>query len=258
MPIKEEQKRDIEKVIRDSLRNKFQNYKPETKYMPFHHSLLGKDRMALYSFIQGLNTTFGTSIFEPVAEVLAKINHKNAIKQYALGNQISKEAQNKITDIINQLSAAKTEVSKEREVQEIRKLATEGEFVETRSSRVDLFVEKHDGSFYLFDLKTAKPNAEGFKSHKQKMLEWCGIFLAENPKASIHTVIAIPYNPYHPEPYQRWTLRGMFDLEKELMVGEGFWDFLGGEGAYEDLLGCFERVGISMKKEIDDYFGKFE
>ena len=33
-----------------SLRNKFENYKPETSSMPFHTRLLGKDRMALYSF----------------------------------------------------------------------------------------------------------------------------------------------------------------------------------------------------------------
>ena len=49
----------------------------------------------------------------------------------------------------------------------------------------------------------------------------------------------------------------MLDLEKELKVAERFWDFLGGEGAYEDLLGCFERVGIGMKEEIDYYFQKF-
>ncbi|MDR0411845.1 MAG: TdeIII family type II restriction endonuclease, partial [Treponema sp.] len=27
--------------------------------MPFHYRLLGRDRMALFSFIQSLNTTFG-------------------------------------------------------------------------------------------------------------------------------------------------------------------------------------------------------
>ena len=40
----------------------------------------------------------------------------------------------------------------------------------------------------------------------------------------------------------------MLDLENELKIAEEFWDFLGGEGAYEALLGCFERVGSEMKK----------
>ena len=33
-----------------------------------------------------------------------------------------------------------------------------------------------------------------------------------------------------------------------------FWDFLGGDGAYQDLLDCFERAGIELRPEIDQYF----
>ena len=51
-----------------------------------------------------------------------------------------------------------------------------------------------------------------------------------------------------------WT---MLDLEQELKVADEFWDFLGGDGAYQDLLYCFERVGIELRSEIDQYFKKF-
>ena len=46
-----QQKINIEKILKESLRNKFQNYNPEPAVMPFHTRLLGKDRMALFSFI---------------------------------------------------------------------------------------------------------------------------------------------------------------------------------------------------------------
>jgi len=59
----QEQIKKVENVIKSSLRSKFQNYNPETKNMPFHYRLLGKDRMALFSFIHSLNTRFGTSNF---------------------------------------------------------------------------------------------------------------------------------------------------------------------------------------------------
>jgi len=49
----------------------------------------------------------------------------------------------------------------------------------------------------------------------------------------------------------------MLDDREELLVGKEFWDFLGGEGAYEDLLVCFEQAGIILRPEIDDYFSKF-
>ena len=53
-------------------------------------------------------------------------------------------------------------------------------------------------------------------------------------------------------------MAGMLDLGQELKVAEEFWDFLGGKGAYQDLLDCFERVGIAMRNEIDAYFAKFQ
>jgi len=49
----------------------------------------------------------------------------------------------------------------------------------------------------------------------------------------------------------------MLDLENELKVAKEFWDFLGGIGVYEDLLNCFERVGIELRPEIDNYFSNF-
>jgi len=81
--------------------------------------------------------------------------------------------------------------------------------------------------------------------------------LTRNPNAKINSLIAIPYNPYEPEPYERWTIKGMLDDKHELMVGKEFWDFLGGQGAYEDLLDCFEQAGLVLRSEIDQYFSTF-
>jgi hypothetical protein len=63
--------------------------------------------------------------------------------------------------------------------------------------------------------------------------------------------------PCKPQPYNRWTMRGMLDLPNELKVAEEFWDFIGGEGAYRDLLSIFERVGIELRPEIDAYFTRY-
>ncbi len=50
MALTQLQIQQVETVLRNSLRYKFQNYKPEPASMPFHTRLLGKDRMALFSF----------------------------------------------------------------------------------------------------------------------------------------------------------------------------------------------------------------
>jgi type II restriction enzyme len=250
------QARIIENTIKESIRNKFRTYDPESKNMPFHYRLLGKDRMALYSFIQSVNTTFGTSIFEPVAEVLSKDHFVDAQKQFRVGNHISSAAQTEIQQIMNSLSNG-NDPNTDAEIERIRRAVDQGEINTRRTTNVDLYVKDSMDSVHLFDLKTAKPNIGNFKDCKRTLLEWKAIYLLEHPKVDVHAYIAIPYNPYEPEPYQRWTLRGMFDLKNELMIADEFWDFLGGLGTYNDLLNCFERAGIELRPEIDDYFIKF-
>lgn len=257
MSLTQEQIYKIEEVIRESLRKKFQNYNPETKNMPFHYRLLGKDKMALFSFIHSLNTTFGTSIFEPVAETLASINFSEAKKQYVLGTNISEKAQLEIQHIINELTTGK-DPDKTTEIERIRNVANIGRMNKLKTVKVDLFLRDRTGHVHLFDIKTAKPNISNFKDFKRTLLEWIAIYLAEDPGANVHSYIAIPYNPYEPKPYERWTLKGMLDLDQELKVADEFWDFLGGTGAYEELLNCFERVGIELRPEIDKYFEKFK
>lgn len=256
MEINRAQKKQIIDVIKSCIRKKFENYSPESNNMPFHYRLLGKDRMALFSFIHSLNTTFGTSIFEPVAEALAYLKFPFAKKQFAVGDAISEDAQNEIQHIMNELTVS-GHPDKFAEIERIRKVCCKGNINRIKTVKVDLFVKGKDGSIHLFDLKTAKPNISNFKDFKRTLLEWIAIYLLKHPDADISSYIAIPYNPYEPSPYERWTLKGMLDLDKELKVAEEFWDFLGGAGAYLELLDCFEEAGIELREEIDSYFSRF-
>ena len=124
-----QQSKQIKDYLIGKIRNKLSTYTPETNYMPFHFRLLGKDRMAIFSFIQAVNTMLGISIFEQVGKLIAE-----------------------------------------------------------------------------------------------------------------------------PKPYERWTLQGLFDLSEEVLVGYEFWDLLGGENTYEDLLKIFEQAGLELYDEIDKKF----
>lgn len=226
--------------------------------MPFHTRLLGKDRMALFSFIHSLNTNFGTSIFEPVAKAVASDNFQSALSQQVAGTRISSEAHNVIQNILDNLATANSNPDKPAEIEGIRAVCQQGQMRTVRLTKVDIKLIANDGTVYLFDIKTAKPNAGGFKEFKRTLLEWAAAILADDPSANVQTIIAIPYNPYDPQPYNRWTIRGMLDLQNELKVAEEFWDFLGGQGAYRQLLDIFERVGIELRPEIDEYFARYK
>ena len=258
MPLTPDQKNAIEATIKKSIRAKLKNYIPESKAMPFHYRLLGKDRMALYSFIQSLNTTFGVSIFEPVAVTLAKERFATVYAQHNPYHQISEAAQRAIQHIINNLATTDALPDKINEMDILRRVCRTGGMHTVKLTKVDVWLETDTGKIYLLDLKTAKPNKGDFEKFKRMLLEWTAAELARNPTTDVHALIAIPYNPYEPKPYRRWTMKGMLDTEHELMVGEELWDFLGGEHTYDDLLDCFERAGIALRPEIDTYFGRFK
>lgn len=257
MSLDKQQCKEIENVLKTSLRRKFQNYNPEPASMPFHTRLLGSDRLALYSFIHSLSTNFGTTIFEPVAIAIAKSKYKIAKAHTYVGDYIYEKAQFEIQKIMDSLTTATEMPNKLEEIKAIRKVCQDGTKRKVRLTLADIYLEDYEGNIYLFDLKTAKPNAGSFREFKRTLLDWSAAILALNSNAKIHTMIAIPYNPYEPAPYNRWTMRGMLDLDNELKVGNEFWDFLGGCGTYQDLLDCFERVGIELRDEIDAYFANF-
>lgn len=258
MALTKAQTEKIENTLKQSLRHKFQNYNPEPAVMPFHTRLLGKDRMTLFSFIHSLNTNFGTTIFEPVTLTLAETTFKEAKKQATAGTQMSEKAQRVIQDIMDNLTAGNSKPDKTAEVEAIRKVAQRGKMRTVKPTKVDIWLKNKNDQLYLFDIKTAKPNKGGFKEFKRTLLEWTACVLAKNPKAEINTLIAIPHNPYEPKPYSRWTMAGMLDLQNELKVADEFWDFLGGTGTYVQLLDIFEKVGIELRTEIDEYFEKYK
>ena len=248
---------EIEKILIDSLRHKFMHYSPESKHMPFHTRLLGKDRMALFSFIHSLNTNFGTSIFEPISLFLGTRRFKFIEHQAIAGEYITKDAQECIQMIIDNLTSASVPPNSFTEIEMLRKVCTKGEAKKIKSIKIDLKLISYDDVVYLVDLKSPKPNKGEFIGFKRNFLEWIASILYTNPNTNVIAFLGIPYNPYYPKAYARWTLAGMFDLKNELKVGDEYWNFIAGDDIYNELLYIFEAVGLKVRAEIEAYFLRF-
>lgn len=257
MSLSSKTKRGIAKLLITTIREKLRTYKPETVHMPFHHRLFGKDRYAMFSFIHSMNTTFGISIWEQVAVILAQGAGNQAERQYRLLGEIDNETEKHISEIHYQLRKGKFTTNKIYEIEQIREKIKMGEAKTDPDSVVDLFIRIKNEENY-FDITSAKPNMKEFVALKLKLLRWTALRLSQDKSVNVFTRLAIPYNPYHPEPYERWTLKGLFDLEsKEILVGEEFWNFVFGDNIYEELLDVFQEVGEELRYEIDNKFEEF-
>ena len=247
----------IKDLLIKIVRNKLRNYKPETRYMPFHYRLFGKDRYAMFSFIQSINTSFGISIWEQVAVILAEEAGYHAEHQYNLVGEIDKETEEMIRELHHKLRLGEIKPDKLYELELIKKSIKKGEKKIDPDSRVDLYIKIGDQENY-FDITTVKPNKKEFAALKLKLMRWTALRLSQNGSANVFTRLGIPYNPYHPKPYVRWTLSGLLDMErKEILVGEKFWNFVANDVVYRELLDVFEEVGRKLRYEIDEIFFKF-
>lgn len=257
MGLSSKTKREIEELLINIVQEKLSTYHPETVHMPFHHRLLGKDRYAMFSFIQSVNTTFGMSIWEQVAVILAIGASNYAERQHKLLGEIDGETGKFIGEIHFKLRKSEAIANKNDEIEQIRKRIRKGQPKKDPDSVVDLFVKIKDSENY-FDITSAKPNMKEFMALKLKLLRWVALRLSQDKSAKVFPRLAIPYNPYHPESYERWTLKGLYDLESgEILVGEEFWNFVACNNIYEELLDVFQKVGEDLRYDIDKKFAEF-
>ena len=258
MPLSSKTREEISELLISAVRKKLLSYSPETKHKPFHHRLIGEDRMKMFSFIHSLSGTLGSSIWEQVSVALAKATGYFAKRQYKLLGEIDGVTEKLINKIYFNLRRDTLRANKADEIEKIREAIKRGDAKKDPDSVVDLFLKKRDEEDY-FDITSAKPNMKEFVSLKLKLLRWTALRFSQNRNAKVLTRLAIPYNPYHPKPYKRWTQKELYDLEEgEILVGKDFWNFVAGDNIYEDLLDVFEETGIELKKEIDEKFAEFQ
>lgn len=121
-------------------------------------------------------------------------------------------------------------------------------------STVDVFLKDKAGNEYFIDITTVKNNLKGFESLKLKMLRWIALRASTDKTVNANSYIAIPYNPYYPEPYARWNST-IIDPKDDIKVQEDYWNFIGNNpNTYKELLEIFEEVGKELRDKIDEMF----
>ena len=247
MVLSPNQVKEIKNLLRDKIKTKLKKYSRETTSMPFLVRLIqNEEQVASYSFIHSILTSLGMSIYEDVAKIIAKPNSQETDTKVDMNGLISDAQTSVIEKIMNELRNGIREANKEKEIEEVLKASSENGKKQKDGAIADFFMKRNDIEHY-FEIKTVKPNIDVFTKSKKKILEWVA-----RKRKNIKTFLAFPYNPYYPEPYERFTEQGVLEKGNEFLIGKEFWDFLGGEGAYEELLAIFDEVGKELKESIQN------
>jgi Skp family chaperone for outer membrane proteins len=249
VPLSQTQKIKIKELLSHKIEAKLKSYGRETTSMPFLARLIqDSEKIAAYSFIHSLATTLGMSIYEDVSVIIAADNSDECFRNYGVGGVISKEQKSVINNIVAKLRNGERQADIEKEKQDVLSASSKnGEY--QKSGNIADFYMKKDGTEHYFEIKTVKPNIDVFEKSKTKLLEWVA-----RRRKSVNVYLAFPYNPYHPQPYSRFTEVGMMDAPNDFLVGEQYWNFIGGQNTFPELLDTFDDVGKAYKENLKQKF----
>jgi type II restriction enzyme len=253
MVLTQELKTEIKKIIKNAIIKKINEYKLIGDIKPFHEKLFSKDKIREASFFHSCSTTIGVTLFQNIAYLIAKNNKnfKRVEKEFEVKGNLSDQVKSLIEDIIFDLGRKQDDPKKrvpniKDEIKEVLSVSGHG----NKSSQIaDLFlVDLKDNEIYI-EIKTTKPNKGESEKIKRTLLKI--VALRNKP---VKVLCGIPYNPYEPEKFA-WPLPlNYLKIGEDLLIGKEFWNFLGGDGTYEELLNVFEETGKELKEKIENKF----
>jgi hypothetical protein len=144
---------------------------------------------------------------------------------------ITKGSEDEITRILKALRSGDGKPNWKKEVERVLAF-TKGDHIQDRIIS-DLWIKKGTVEIFI-SIKTVKPNIDQTEKAKRDML----MLKAHNSNYS--TYFGLYYNPGGPrrEDYNWQVPSRIFNMKKDecVLIGEEYWDAVGGKGTYKTLL----------------------
>lgn len=249
---------ELKQIIKKAAINSVVNYfdkKVRAKKRKFQilDLLMPKER-AIRSIVGGLETSMGTTLWEPLAKEIAKNNGFEIVSSKLELPANMPGSLSSVLGIIIEARENNNGLYNAESSHEAIKFNCQ-QFIANPISKfqkaprgygVDIWLKK-DGVNYFFDTKTVQPNVGNYHKFLSQVLNWYAYFYARYPTEKAEGRIVFPYNP-HEEDFWQKTMGGGKPIEKakEGWVEDEFWDFLSGHK------GTFMLIKESFKEIYDD------
>lgn len=224
-------------------------------FKPFHQAFLSRNMTKMADFERSFSTIMGLA-FEGCAFIIAESRFETAEKQKETKGGIPTDTDAEIGRLVAEADKGNVFPNYESEVRRIVELARHDQSKLIEKSVIsDLYVRDRDGNQAFFEMKTPKPNKEQCLNIIRKHL-WIHC-LVNQPFPRTRTCYGMSYNPYGEGNRYRYSFATKYlDFPRQVMLGRQFWDFLGGDNAYSELLQIFSHVGERKVVEIKRLIGE--
>ena len=222
---------------------------------PFMLALTGFELTLQTKVVQSLQTTMGMSFYEQVAVILGEVSgFKVELQKKVLGYMFDDVAKY-VVDISERMGY---QFNRDAELATIRSMTYENLKVhrpkaqEFKDSTVDVYVTTPEGTEFLIDVTTVKPNKKECRVMKTKTLRWAAYRMSQDPSVKVEPYFALPYNPE--ASHILGTQYSRFESEydrKDILVGEEFWNKVsGGNCSITEIVEIFKEMGDEMGAAI--------
>ena len=226
--------------------------------------LMPKERR-IRSIVGGLETSLGTTLWEPLAKGLASLNGFEILngKLILQPDPMPEGLEDTLNKVISSREKQKSIYDDRTSREEIKKSCihliknpVKNFCSPPRGSGVDVWLRK-EGIDYLFDIKTVQPNIGGYKSYLREIMTWYAYYYSKLPRGEARAFIFIPYNPYKVD-FFKGTIGHGFPLSKnELWVQDTLWDFCSGtKNTFKIIHSAFGHINDKqlVSKELNKLF----
>jgi len=218
---------------------------------PLYAALIPDEIFKGSHFERRFVTPFG-GVWEKLARVVAIEAHGECFMGHTISGNIKIERLRRIQEVLNSLehstkTKAKTKPDWDSELKFI--LEGKGEPIPVTVT-CDIFISnKITSEKYAFELKGPLPNSDQTKVSKEKMFK----LLAMDDSQVTGAFYALPYNPYGKREAYKWGFpMRWFNMQNDrsVLIGNEFWDFIGGSGTYENFIKEVNLLGKEYRERI--------
>jgi hypothetical protein len=225
------------------------DYESVQKGYPWHSIFFTPEAAVAALKERSVVTSIGLSFVPKLAKIVAEDTYNEVALEYPYHCKLDKGANRKINRICQELRGkvgnTRRMPNHEKEMAEINEAKT-GELDETLII-LDFYVGDHENGPLYYEIKAPKPNIDQTEATKIKMLQYLSV--SEDNQA----FYALHYNPYVTREKYNWSPpKGLMDFEKEVLLGEEMWNYLGDDNTYDELYELLIEISEQKWEEFEE------
>lgn len=236
-----------DRILRDRRRKVADFVQKALAKYPFHMIFFSVRSVVVSQVERSITAAVGMAFYTTIAKIIAEERFSIVKTNHTLDGRLDEGQVAAVNRVLEELDRGRARPDADRELDVILG-ARAGE-----ARRVEITADFYIGDYPLqgrripvfIEFKTPWPKKEDCIRSKRRLL----LFRAMHGGRAL-AYVGIPYDPFGGDKGAWWTIKRVFD-PREVLLGGELWDFVGGDGTFEELCGVAREVSGEVRPRVE-------